>query len=183
MVAYQAAKAEFPIHTALEQIALRIEHSPAGRPLLLTLGLQNYMQEEHGQGNALLELLQQHLWSDRELIVHLDQPYDEAWRAIEIYKQLQRAGIPTMVDAAASWDLSSINILIDAHITLFNTTQLPEPAEQLLELAHTMGVQTLLIGIGNKAQAEWAVEQGFDWLQVNPANQISFELCAKLTNV
>lgn len=169
IVAYQAAETESPIHSALEQTILRIERSPAGRPLLLTLNVQDYLEEEHGQGNRLLALLQQYLWSDRELIVHLDHANDDVWRSIELYKRLQMAGIPTMVDAGRSWDLPSINILLDAHIVRFNAEQLTETVEQLLGLTQKMGVLTMLTDISNESQVKWAIKQGIDWLQVDPA--------------
>lgn len=169
VAAYHAVKRQWAKRSALPEIKRCIESSPAGRPLLLTLSLQNYVEVEHGQGNALLQLLQQYLWADRELIVHLEHHNDETWGPLEIYKRLQKSGIPTMVDAGASWDLPSINTLLDAQIIRFNAAQLPEALEQLLQLAKTLGVQTLLTDIRNKAQVAWARKLGFDWLQFNPA--------------
>lgn len=127
--------------------------------------MRRTLEEKLGQSNAVLRLLQQQLWSDRELIVHLDHPDDEAWPSMELYKGLQKAGIPIMVDASAAWDLPSLNILIDAHVIRFDATQLPESVEPLLDLAQMMGIQTLLANVSNASQVEWARQMGFDWLQ------------------
>lgn len=168
IVAYHAAKTASSIHSVLEEIPLCIESSPADSPLLLSLNLRDYVEEEHVQGNVLLELLEGYLWLDRELMIHLDHPDDDAWCSLEMYKRLQRAGIPTMVGAGRAWDLSSTNILLDAHIIRFNAAQLPTCVDQLLELSQRIGIQTLLADVRDQAHVAWALENGINLLQINP---------------
>lgn len=169
IVAYHATKTASSIHSVLEEIALCIDSGPAGGPLLLSLDLKDCMEEEHVEGNGLFELLERYLWSDRELMIHLGHPDDDAWCSLEMYKRLQKAGIQTMVDAGMAWDLPSTHILLDAHIIRFNAARLPPGVDQLLELAQRIGVQTLYTNIANRAQVAWALKQGIDWLQFNPA--------------
>jgi hypothetical protein len=169
IVAYQAVITSSAAHSTLDEVELCIEEGPAGRSLLLTLSVQDYPVEEHDHRNMLVRILQQHLWRDRDVIVHLKHTHKESWGVMQMYRQLQQAGILTMVDAGVPWDLASINILVDAHIIRFHAAQLPEPVEQLLENSQSLGIHTLLAGIRNKAQAEWAARQGIDWLQVEAA--------------
>jgi len=168
IVAYQAVRTSSAADSALDEIELCIEESPAARPLLLTLSMQDYLVEEYDHWKTLVKILQQHLWRDRDVIVHLKDTHEESWGVMQMYRRLQKAGILTMVDAGVRWDLASMNILVDAHIMRFNAAQLLEPVEQLLEFARSLGIQTLA-GICNKAQSEWATRQGIDWLQVEQA--------------
>jgi hypothetical protein len=164
IAAYQAMAYKTGKHSLPEQIELLIDNSPQGKPLLLALDPQQWMEEEHASDNAVLQALQQYLWSDLELIVCLQHAADEAWRSLEIYKQLQQAGIPTVVDAHAPWDASSLNVLVDANTLQFSASRLPACITQLLGLAREMGIRTLLTEVSSKAQAAWAARLGFDWI-------------------
>ena len=147
-----------------ELIELHIENSPPDKPLVLTLDHRQFMSEEHVTDNAVLQVLQQHLWADVELIVCLQHAPDEALICMETYKRLQRAGIPTMVDAHAPWDLPSINTLVDSNTLKFDASQLPASLEQLLSMAREVGIRTLLTEVKSRTQATWAARKGFDWL-------------------
>jgi len=164
VAAYQAVTHKTAEHSLSDQIELHIENSPPGKPLLLALDLQLLLNEEHATDNAVLQTLQQHLWSEVELIACLQHAPDDAWRCMEVCKRLQKAGIPTMVNAHARWDLSSLHVLVDANTLEFSATQLPACVEQLLALAREMGIRTLLTEVKSRAQAAWAAKLGFDWL-------------------
>ncbi|HZV61007.1 MAG TPA: hypothetical protein VFF75_01185 [Methylophilaceae bacterium] len=168
-MAYQAVRTSSAAYSALDEIELCIAESPAARPLLLTLSMQDYLVEEYDHWKTLVKILQQHLWRDRDVIVHLKDTHEESWGVMQMYRRLQKAGILTMVDAGVRWDLASMNILVDAHIMRFNAAQLPEPVEQLLEFARSLGIQTLA-GISNKAQSEWRQDRaliGYRWSKPN----------------
>jgi len=170
IAAYRSVARKTSAHSLSERVELHIENSPPDKPLLLTLDHHQFMDEEHATDNAVLQVLQQHLWADVELIVCLRHAADEALLCMETYKRLQKAGIPTMVDAHAPWDLPSINTLVDANTLKFDASQLPASLEQLLGMAREMGIRTLLTEVKSRTQAAWAARKGFDWL-LGPVQQ------------
>ncbi|HYD33304.1 MAG TPA: hypothetical protein VEA39_01945 [Methylophilaceae bacterium] len=158
VVAYQAKSPL--IRTGENQLSKLIKQSPPGRPLLITLDLQEFMDEQ-GSSDDMVSVLQQYLWSEFDVIVHLDGSPNDS-ELMQFYEQLQWAGVPTMVDATADWNPSSINILLDANIIRFTLPYFPET---LLEMTQQLGIQTLLAEIDG-VQIHNAKRLGFEWIQV-----------------
>lgn len=169
-------------HTELEMKKLQIEQFPfRGHDtswLMLNLDIDSFMEGGETLSNPFLALFKSHAWSERELVINVVENHHQADgdRSQRVIELLQQSGTAVaMEDIGVRWGMFSISAFLDASIIKFNGMELKRVNESsaramvdwLVSAARRIGVQTLMAGVTDCAQFEWARQLGVDCVQGN----------------
>lgn len=169
-------------HTELQMKRLQIERFPFGQhaanQLMLDLDIDSFMEAEQESSNPFIELFKLYSWSERELVINLVEnrrtDTADAGRSQRVIELLQQNGIAVaMEDAGVRWGTFSLSAFLDASIIKFNGAGLQRlnasaaeaTVDWLVSAARRIGVQTLMSGISDCQQFEWAKRLGVDCVQ------------------
>ncbi|CAG0949477.1 putative cyclic di-GMP phosphodiesterase PdeC [Methylophilaceae bacterium] len=169
-------------HTELEMKKLQIAQFPFNRHgaswLMLDLDIDSFMEGGQTLSNPFLALFKSHAWSERELVINLVENHHtaDAHRSQRVIELLQQSGTAVALeDLGVRWGMFSLSAFLDASIIKFNgmvLKTLNESAAQatvdwLVSAARRIGVQTIMSGVGDCEQFEWARRLGVDCVQGN----------------
>lgn len=180
MFAYLHQNPLLLFHTELQMKRRQIERFPLGQhaanQLMLDLDIDSFMEAEQEPSNPFIELFKLHSWSERELVINLVENHHtaDAGRSQRVIELMQQNGIAVaMEDAGVRWGMFSLSAFLDASIIKFNGLELQRlnasaaeaTVDWLVSAARRVGVQTLMSGISDCHQFEWAKRLGVDCVQ------------------
>jgi len=167
-------------YTELQMKKLQIDRFPFGHHaanwLMLDLDIDSFMEANQGINNPFIDLFKLHSWSERELVINLVENHHtaDAYRSQRVIELLQQNGIAVaMEDAGVRWGMFSLSAFLDASIIKFNGMELQRLNESaaeatvdwLVSAARRIGVQTIMSGVSDCQQFEWAKRLGVDCVQ------------------
>lgn len=167
-------------HTELEMKKLQIAEFPfkndGAQWLMLDLDIDSFMEGGQTLSNPFLALFKSHAWSERELVINLVENHHtaDAHRSQRVIELLQQSGTAVaMEDIGVRWGMFSLSAFLDASIIKFNGTELKRLNETaaratvdwLVSAARRIGVQTIMSGVSDCEQFEWARQLGVDCVQ------------------
>ena len=162
---------------ALDELALQrqqIAHAPRRGWLMLQLDASRFLALSARSQHAMLQLLGQYVWSEREIVVKLACADDRADPAKvgEVADRLQRRGIAIAVEESdLRRGLISLAMLLDAAVVLFDSsalrlkTQGAAAVEVLLRVARDAGIEVVMTGVDHVEHYRWAGRMGVDGVQ------------------
>lgn len=178
-------------HTELEMKKLQIDKFPfkdhGAHWLMLDLDIDSFVEGGQSLSNPFLALFKSHAWSERELVINLVENHhtadvDRSQRVIEL---LQQSGTAVaMEDVGVRWGMFSLSAFLDASIIKFNGAELKRLNESaatatvdwLVSAARRIGVQTIMAGVSDCHEFEWARRLGVDCVQGGLFNRQTFSI-------
>lgn len=167
-------------HTELEMKKLQIARFPfeshGANWLMLDLDIDSFVEGGQSLSNPFLALFKSHAWSERELVINLVENHHtaDADRSQRVIELLQQSGTAVaMEDVGVRWGMFSLSAFLDASIIKFNGAELKRINESaakatvdwLVSAARRIGVQTIMSGVGDCHEFEWAKRMGVDCVQ------------------
>jgi EAL domain-containing protein (putative c-di-GMP-specific phosphodiesterase class I) len=167
-------------HTELEMKKLQIAQFPfkshGANWLMLDLDIDSFVEGGQTLSNPFLALFKSHAWSERELVINLVENHHkaDADRSQRVIELLQKSGTSVaMEDVGVRWGMFSLSAFLDASIIKFNGMELKRLNETaakatvdwLVSAARRIGVQTIMSGVSDCEQFEWARRLGVDCVQ------------------
>ncbi len=167
-------------HTELEMKKLQIAKFPfkdhGANWLMLDLDIDSFVEGGQSLSNPFLSLFKSHAWSERELVINLVENHHtaDADRSQRVIELLQQSGTAVaMEDVGVRWGMFSLSAFLDASIIKFNGAELKRLNESaakatvdwLVSAARRIGVETIMAGVSDCQDFEWARRLGVDCVQ------------------
>jgi EAL domain-containing protein (putative c-di-GMP-specific phosphodiesterase class I) len=174
--AYLRRNPSLHLHTELQLKKLQIAQFPANAGwLMLDLDIDSLMQGGDTLDNPFLLVFREHAWTERELVINLagQSAADPESLQCAIALLQQSGAALALKDMGASLSTFSLSSFLDASIIKLDRSvwrlMKQESAQAivgwLVSAARRIGVQTVMSGINNCEQLEWARKLGVDNVQ------------------
>lgn len=143
---------------------------------MLDLDIDSFVEGGQSLFNPFLSLFKSHAWSERELVINLVENHHtaDADRSQRVIELLQQSGTAVaMEDVGVRWGMFSLSAFLDTSIIKFNGAELKRLNESaakatvdwLVSAARRIGVETIMAGVSDCQDFEWARRLGVDCVQ------------------
>jgi hypothetical protein len=156
----------------LEPSRRQIAGAPDHGWLMLELDADYFLTCKPAAQHAFLQMLRQHVWSEREIIVNVVcAGSDTGPREVQgLVERLQCFGMEIAVEESClRRGLFSLTTLLDATIVCLDSSILSRggvaAVEVLLRVVQDAGVQVVMTGVDDPVHYQWAHRLGVDGIQ------------------